>query len=300
MVSIMATYLFGTNGNDNLIGSLSANTIYGFAGNDIISARDGNDYLYGGFGNDSLDAGLGLDILYGGFGDDTLNATASGNDSLFGGLGDDVYQVARLGDNQLGDNLVEDFNEGIDMVLSSANYTLDANVENLVLTEATNINGTGNELYNKITGNSGNNTLSGLAGEDTLNGGGGNDTLSGGWGRDQYLFNTPLAVAGVDTITDFSVSDDRIVLDKTVFAALETVAGNPLLEEDYSVINVAAAEEFSVAGNSLNEIVYNRLTGNLFYNTNNAAVGLGVGGGRFATITFAPDNLYNTHFVAIL
>jgi hypothetical protein len=47
------------------------------------------------------------------------------------------------------------------MVLSSTNYTLDANVENLVLTEATNINGTGNELYNKITGNSGNNTSGG-------------------------------------------------------------------------------------------------------------------------------------------
>lgn len=291
----MATYLFGTNGNDNLIGSLSANTIYGFAGNDTISARDGNDYLYGGFGNDSLFGGLDLDILYGGFGADTLNATASGNDSLFGGVGNDVYQVARLGDN-----LVEDFNEGIDMVLSSADYTLDANVENLVLTEATNINGTGNELYNEITGNSGNNTLSGLIGEDTLNGGGGNDTLSGGWGRDQYLFNTPLAVAGVDTITDFNVSDDRIVLDKTVFAALETVAGNPLLEEDYSVIDVAAAGEFTAAGNSFNEIVYNRQTGNLFYNTNNATVGLGVGGGRFATIAFAPYNLYNTHFLAIL
>jgi hypothetical protein len=61
-----------------------------------------------------------------------------------------------------------------------------------------------------------------------------------------------------------------------------------LLEEDYSVIDVAAAEEFSAAGNSFNEIVYNRLTGNLFYNTNNATVGLGVGGGRFATITLLP------------
>jgi Ca2+-binding RTX toxin-like protein len=286
--------LMGTSGPDNFMGTPEADTMFGAGGNDTINGNIGNDKIYGELGNDSLRGSAGLDSMYGGEGNDTLDASGEGNDYLAGESGNDVYQLVRFGSF-----VVEGFNQGIDTIQFPLNYTLPPNVENLVLTEATNINGTGNELYNKITGNSGNNTLSGLVGEDTLNGGGGNDTLSGGWGRDQYLFDTPLAAAGVDTITDFSVSDDRIVLDKTVFAALETLAGNPLLEEDYSVIDVAAAEEFSAAGNSFNEIVYNRLTGNLFYNTNNATVGLGVGGGRFATITFAPFNLYNTHFVAI-
>ena len=51
-----------------------------------------------------------------------------------------------------------------------------ANVENLTLTGASAINGTGNTLANTLTGNAGNNMLDGGAGADTLSGGAGNDT----------------------------------------------------------------------------------------------------------------------------
>ena len=50
------------------------------------------------------------------------------------------------------------------------------NVENLTLTGAAAINGTGNALANTITGNAGDNTLDGGAGIDTMAGGAGNDT----------------------------------------------------------------------------------------------------------------------------
>jgi Ca2+-binding RTX toxin-like protein len=104
-------------------------------------------------------------------------------------------------------------------------------------------------------------------------------------------------LAGVATITDFAVaSNDKIVLDKTLFSALETFPGSPLLAEDLTVINVAAAVEFIAAGSSFNEIVYNRLTGKLFYNADNTEVGFGAGGGWFATIVGSPDNLSTTNF----
>ena len=65
--------------------------------------------------------------------------------------------------------------------------TLAANVENLTLTGAEAINGTGNELANVLTGNTGANTLTGGAGNDTLDGGAGADTLIGGVGNDLYM-----------------------------------------------------------------------------------------------------------------
>ena len=65
----------------------------------------------------------------------------------------------------------------------SSAYTLGANVENLTLTGAAAINGTGNTLDNVLTGNSGNNVLNGGAGNDTMTGGTGQRHLCGRRGR---------------------------------------------------------------------------------------------------------------------
>ena len=94
---------------------------------------------------------------------------------MSGGLGDDVYIV-----DSTSDVVTEAASGGTDEVRSSVTLTLGANVENLTLTGAANIAGTGNSLNNVITGNSGNNTLTSGGGNDTLDGGAGNDTLDGG------------------------------------------------------------------------------------------------------------------------
>ena len=130
---------------------------------DVVSGTPEDDILNGAGGNDTL-SGLG--------GNDTLNG-GTGADTLIGGTGNDLYIV-----DNTGDVVVENANEGTDTVQASVNYTLSANVENLILTGVGNINGTGNALNNTITGNSGNNTLIGLGGADTLDGGAGNDTAS--------------------------------------------------------------------------------------------------------------------------
>ena len=64
--------------------------------------------------------------------------------------------------------MTEASSQGTDTVRVRINYTLGANVENLVLTGTGDINGTGNTLDNTITGNTGNNTLDGGFGDDTL------------------------------------------------------------------------------------------------------------------------------------
>ena len=100
----------------------------------------------------------------------TLNG-GIGADTLVGGLGDDSYTV-----DNIADMVTELANEGTDIVYSSVNFTLSADVENLSLTGTSNRKGTGNSQANVLTGNSGSNVLDGMAGADTLIGGLGNDS----------------------------------------------------------------------------------------------------------------------------
>jgi Ca2+-binding RTX toxin-like protein len=230
--SALADVIFGGGGNDTMDGGGGNDTIVGDAGNDILRGNSGADVLIGGIGSDTatysesaagvtvslvggvvgvggnaagdtlfqienligsnfndrltgdafanrLDGGSGNDVLNGGLGADNMN----------GGLGNDIYIVDNAGD------IAGEVAGGIDLVLSSVTHALSVNLENLTLTGAANINGTGNAKANVINGNIGNNVLSGLAGNDTLNGGGGNDTLNGGDGDDTLSGNV-----GTDTL----------------------------------------------------------------------------------------------------
>lgn len=80
---------------------------------------------------------------------------------MAGGQGNDTYVVG-----QTGDSVTEAAGEGTDTVRSTIAYTLGNNLENLELTGAGNLSGTGNSLNNRIIGNSGNNRLIGNAGND--------------------------------------------------------------------------------------------------------------------------------------
>lgn len=131
------------------------------------------------------------------------NVVAAAVNALVGTVGNDAFVV----DNTQ-DTVTEAANQGIDTIQSSVSYNLVANVENLTLTGALDLQGFGNSLANTIQGNSGNNYLWGLGGADTLYGGGGDDTLNsgnggatlyGGTGDDLYLVNDVLSV---DTIVE--------------------------------------------------------------------------------------------------
>ena len=120
---------------------------------------------------------------------------------LDGGGGNDTYIVRATTDE-----VIERANSGIDLVKSSANYTLSANVENLTLTGGAAIKGTGNGLANVIIGNSAANVITG---------GGKADTLSGAGGADRFKYNalSDSTPGAADRITDFNKSQgDKIDL----------------------------------------------------------------------------------------
>jgi hypothetical protein len=145
------------------------------------------------------------------------------------------------------------------------------------------INGQGGN--DKINGLSGNDLLRGDAGNDILIGGAGNDTLVGGAGADKFLYNTntPFAssAVGVDTISDFNSSQgDKVILDKTTFNAITSTSGTGFSNaNDFKITSSAAT--------STAKIVYDSVSGQLFYNPQGSVVGFG-SGGLFATLTGAP------------
>ncbi|MFJ2467887.1 calcium-binding protein, partial [Pseudomonas sp. NPDC087615] len=192
--------LQGGAGNDRLDGAAGADTLIGGSGDDTYVIDNAGDVVIelGGEGHDRVLSNVGYtltanvedgqllgtsnlylvgndldNVLIGNSGNNILNGQ-EGADTMDGGAGNDIYFVDNLGDVIIenGTSLTE-----IDTVLSSlANYTLGANLENLTLRFADNINGTGNALNNVITGNAGDNILDGGAGADRMIGGLGNDT----------------------------------------------------------------------------------------------------------------------------
>ncbi|MFO0776940.1 MAG: calcium-binding protein, partial [Nitrospira sp.] len=177
----------------NGTGNLLSNIITGNDATNVLSGLDGNDTLKGVGGNDTLNGGNGNDRLDGGAGADTMK----------GGFGNDTYVVDNAGDVVNDPNQLLPFfaSGGTDTVESSITYTLGLFIENLTLTGAAAINGTGNGNNNIIIGNRANNTLSGQEGNDWLNGGGGNDTLSGGLGDDTLNGGTGQDTASYSTAT---------------------------------------------------------------------------------------------------
>jgi Ca2+-binding RTX toxin-like protein len=140
--------------------------------------------------------------------DNVLNGllNLAGN-TLAGGAGNDTYVIGS------GDTVVEVANGGTDTVQTGVTHTLGANVENLMLTGSSAVNGTGNELYNTLIGNNANNVLNGGSGNDTLIGRQGNDVLIGGIGNDTFRFSRG---EGQDLVRDGGGTTDKLLYDSGI------------------------------------------------------------------------------------
>jgi Ca2+-binding RTX toxin-like protein len=115
--------------------------------------------------------GAGDDLLTGTAGADTLDG-GTGADHMEGGNGSDVYVIDNPGDSVFENGTGA---EDHDTVVSSINWVLGDNLENLLLTGQA-FRGTGNSLANIISGNDQDNVLDGGTGVDVLLGGKGSDT----------------------------------------------------------------------------------------------------------------------------
>ena len=255
--------------NDTIRGSDSSDIIDGGAGADFMEGRGGDDqYLVDNGADTIIEAtGGGADSVTSSVtytlssnvesltltGASSINGTANaGNNTLTGngadnvltgGAGDDLYVVQNAGDT-----VVEGANEGADRVESSVSFALSANVENITLTGAGDINATGNALGNRLVGNSGINTLTGGDGDDVYIVQNAGDAVveAAAQGRDRIEtpFTTTLAVnfedltlTGTDDVSGTGNASDNVLLGNSGINVLTGGLG----DDTYGVDNAADA-----------------------------------------------------------
>jgi Ca2+-binding RTX toxin-like protein len=217
-------------GFENVTGSAYWDWIFGDAGNNVINGGAGNDVLMGGSGADALIGGAGIDTaIY-------TWATSAVDVNLW-------LNAGSLGESA-GDTL-----SGIENLSGSAYY------DGLI----------GNDGNNILDGANGNDWLSATGGSDTLIGGAGNDTLVGGTGQDFFLFESALnAATNSDRILDFSVVDDTVQLENTIFTLLSSTG----------TLNAALFKDLSLGAQDANDIIlYDRATGSISYDSNGLVAG---------------------------
>jgi Ca2+-binding RTX toxin-like protein len=146
-------------------------------------------------------------------------------------------------------------------VLTTVDYTLGANVENLTLLGTSNLNGTGNALNNSLLGNAGDKGLYGLDGNDTLSSDGGNDTLDGGTGADKMAGGTGNDAYYVDNVGDVVVENAAAGSDRVLATVDYTLSAN------VEKLTLLGSANLNGTGNILD----NNLTGN---SGNNMLLGL--------------------------
>jgi Ca2+-binding RTX toxin-like protein len=286
---------------NNLTGNSGNNVLYAYNSSDILNGEAGNDVLYGGAGSDSLNGGANIDYLYGQAGDDSLDG-GDQTDVLYGGAGNDILNggngldyASYYTSGTTGQTLSVSLNPS-----DSASNSGDATGDTFISIEYLQGSLVAN---NRLTGDGNNNNLYGYSGNDTLKGDGGNDYLSSGTGNDEFMFaagavsTNVVALLGTDTLADFAVGTDKIVLSQATFSTL--TAGSPV-----TLMTIAddTAATLATAGFSSSQLIYSTGSGRLYYNANgtNAGFDTGVGGNSAFAILSTKPTLVATDIVVIV
>ena len=154
----------------------------------------------------------------------------------------------------------------------------------------------GNQGNDTLTGNFGDDEIFGNDGDDRLFGSQGNDTLTGGEGEDRFIFQMDSvfdsSYLGVDRIRDFTVGEDKILLSKNTFEALEDIENGRLQNYDLAIIS-----DNTLANGSSAKIIYHSDSGNLSYNSD--GTGEFIDENIFAQLIGSPDNLSAEDFQVV-
>ncbi len=316
-VQVLVASITGSSGNDTQLGTQQVDHVLGLNGDDRILTHDGADYVDGGRGADTITGGAGGDTLLGGDGPDTFLATSAelAGDQIDGGNGTDILVIgnalAPMPANFSFTNLEQiSFSGGL-----LVEHTSLLDLSSLVLASGSSNNITGGVAHSRITGtgsadnivdSAGNDNLHGAGGNDTIQGGFGQDTILGGTGndvlyggsattpndfaRDVFVFDTPLnAATNVDQIIGFQASNqDQIRLDSSLFSAVTGGATPGLDADEFRSVNGGSAQDAN------DHIVFDPLTGNLFYDADGNGGGVKV---LFATLVGLNGTLDVTDFV---
>lgn len=212
LVQSSASYVLATNlENLELIGSKNING----TGNAEDNTITGNG------ANNTLDGGGGTDLLVGGSGDDTYIMSTDVTISESAGGGTDT------------------------VVVSSTDFTLADNLENIILTNATPVSVTANDMDNVISGF--------IAG----------DTIIGGLGSDTYM---------IDNLDVFTIIEDTIPADTpdedkkkyTNDTAIASLSGYTLADNVENLI-LSGTLNLSGSGNSSDNFLTGNIGNNILY-----------------------------------
>jgi len=227
-----------SNAGSSLMASIYLSTTVPYGTGVWSYVQDNGIIVHGGY---SIAKDVVIENAIGGSNQDTLEGNSANNvldgrelDDYMAGLGgDDTYYV-----DNMDDQVVEQAGEGTDTVHTSVDYTLTANVENLILVGVDAIKGTGNgldnvlignELANELLGLAGNDTISGGASDDLLDGGAGSDVLVGGLGADALSGGGDadyLLIDGADTVIDGGAGFDSAFVQTAAPVTLDMGASS--------------------------------------------------------------------------
>ncbi|WP_112312272.1 calcium-binding protein [Pseudogemmobacter bohemicus] len=177
-------------------------------GNDYVTGTPFNDIFEGSTGNDTILGGNGNDTFYYQSGHDTI--LGHGNNGGFDTLILDQYTASEVTFGISGTDVIITTPDGsITLNHQVRNSLTDtrSNIENLVFSD---VSLNDSEIRARAVsdqGTTGNDTIIATSYDDIIIGRGGNDTLNSGNGNDTFVFVTG---DGTDSITDFSLSNDRL------------------------------------------------------------------------------------------
>lgn len=291
-----ANTLLGGGGTDTLAGEGGDDTLNGGTGDDTMEGSTGNDTFFVDSAADIVIEGVGdpegtLDTIISSVSYDmsvsapgeieflyltgiaALDATGndfnntlfgnSGVNTLAGGLGNDGFGV------DLSDTVIENAGEGFDTIITAFNYTLGPSsatyeVEGLTLTGFANVNGTGNDLDNRIQGNLGINTLAGMTGNDTY-----------------------VLLSAAETQFDVIIENIGEGTADTIEAAFTYVLGPTTATYEIENLTLIGGDDIHGVGNDLDNI----LRGNIGNNTLDGSIGADTMLGGEGNDTYIVDNV---------